>query len=143
MADAKGNAYENAILLLIFNATTFDGMAEDDTTSPVTDLSVALHTSSPGEAGDQTTNEISYTGYARVDVPRDNTGWTVTGNEVSPVNPIEFGIMTAGAGGTVTHFSVGTGVSDFLLYYGTVTPNITVVNGVVPRLSTDTVIREL
>lgn len=143
MADAKGNTFENDILKLIFNATPIADLADDDQTSPVTDLTVALHTASPGETGDQTTNEISYTGYARVSVPRDNTGWTVTANEVNPVDPIEFGLMTAGAGGTVTHFSVGTGVGDKMLYYGTVSPNLSVVNGVVPRLSTSTVIREL
>lgn len=143
MADAKGNAFENDILLLIFNGTTIADLAENDSTSPVTDLSVALHTADPGEAGDQTTSEIAYTGYARVDVVRSNLGWTVTANEVNPVDPIEFPIMTGGAGGTATFFSVGTGVSDKLLYRGAITPNITVVNGVIPRLGTDTVIREL
>lgn len=143
MADAKGNTFENDLLKLIFNADAIADLADDDQTSPVTDLTVALHTADPGEAGDQTTNEIAYTDYARVAVPRDNTGWTVSGNEVNPVDPIEFPQMSGGAGGTATHFSIGTGVGDKLLYRGAITPNITVVTGVIPRLSTDTVIREL
>jgi hypothetical protein len=139
---SKSDTHENALLLLIFNAVTYEGIAEDDSTYPVTDLIVALHTSSPDESGDQSTNEISYTGYSRVAVTRDNTGWTVSGNSVSPAAAIEFGQMSGGAGGTVTHFSVGTGVSNEMLYYGTVTPNIVVTNGVIPRLTTASTITE-
>jgi hypothetical protein len=52
--------------------------------------------------------------------------------------------MTAGAGGTVTHFIVGSASSSTgkLLYSGTVTPNISVVNGVIPRLTTASAITE-
>lgn len=42
---------------------------------------VSLHTGDPGEAGDQTTNEATYAGYARVAVARDSGGWTVTGSQ--------------------------------------------------------------
>ena len=40
---------------------------------------VSLHTSDPGEAGDQSTNEIAYTGYARVAVARTSGVFIVTG----------------------------------------------------------------
>jgi hypothetical protein len=139
---SKGNTYENDILKLIFNATAIADLAQDDATSPATTLTVALHTNDPGEGGDQTTNEISYTGYARVAVARTTGGWTVTANSVSPVAAITFGEMTAGAGGTVSHFSVGTGVGNKLLYSGTVTPNIVVTNGVIPQLTTASAITE-
>ena len=46
------------------------------------------------------------------------------------------------AGGAITHFSVGTGVSSKLLYSGTVTPNITMAVGVIPRLKTTSTITE-
>lgn len=142
MSDAKGNTFENDILKLIFQAIGIADLADNDATSPATTLTVALHTADPGEAGNQSTNEISYTGYARVAVARTAGGWTVTNNSVSPVNPIDFGVMTGGAGGVVTHFSVGTGVGNKLLYKGTVTPNINVVTGVLPRLTTATAIIE-
>jgi hypothetical protein len=131
---------ENALLLLLFNATTFADVAENDTTSPAANITVALHTGDPGEGGTQSTSEIAYTGYARVSVARSGAGWTVTAASVSPAAAITFGEMTAGAGGTVTHFSVGTGVSNFMLFSGTVTPNIAVVNGVIPQLTTATAI---
>jgi hypothetical protein len=142
MADSKSNVFENDVLKLVFNATPIPDLADNDATSPCTNLSVALHTADPGETGDQTTSEIAYTGYGRVNVPRTTGGWTVTGNSVSPVANIDFGVMTAGAGGTVMYFSVGTGAANKMLYRGTVTPNINVVNGVLPRLTTATAIIE-
>lgn len=139
---SKGNTFENDFLKLIFNATGIADLADNDATSPATVLTVALHTADPGEAGDQTTSEIAYTGYARISVARTSGGWTVTANSVSPVANIDFGEMTGGAGGTVTHFSVGTGVANKLLYSGTVTPNIVVATGVIPRLKTTSTITE-
>ena len=139
---SKGDTYENDILKLIFNATAIADLAEDDPTSPATTLTVALHTSDPGETGTQATNETAYTGYARVAVARTTGGWTVTGNSVGPAANIDFGECTASAGGPITHFSVGTGVSNKLLYYGTVTPNITMAVSVIPRLKTTSTITE-
>lgn len=139
---SKGNTFENDLLLLIFNATTINDLAENDTTSPATNLTVALHTADPGEAGTQATSETAYTGYARVSVARTSGGWTVTGNSVSPAANIDFGECTASPGAAITHFSVGTGVSNKLLYSGTVTPNITMAVGVIPRLKTTSTITE-
>lgn len=103
----KSNTFRNDILRLIFNATAIANLADNAAASPLTNLPVALHTADPGGAGDQTTSEIAYTGYARVNVARTTGGWTVTGNSVSPVAAIQFDEMTAGAGGLATHFSVG------------------------------------
>ena len=139
---SKGNNLETDLLALIFNATAIPELAENDSTTPATTLTVALHTSDPGEAGDQTTNEIAYTGYARIAVARTSGGWTISGNSVTPVAAITFGEMTGGAGGTVTHFSIGTGTGDELLYSGTVTPNIVVTAGVIPELTTASAITE-
>jgi len=139
---SKGNTYEDDILKLIFNATAIADLADNDATSPATTLTVALHTADPGEAGSQLTNETAYTGYARVAVARTTGGWTVSGGSVSPVANIDFGECTASPGAAITHFSVGTGVSNKLLYSGTVTPNITMAVGVIPRLKTTSTITE-
>ncbi len=144
---SKSNACETDLLKLLFNNTTWAGVG--DTTGIVGSgaagsLFISLHTSDPGEAGDQTTNEISYTGYARVAVARTSGGWTISGNSVSPASTVSFGQMTAGAGGTVTHWGVGKSSSGAgeLLYSGTVSPNISVANGVTPQLTTSTAITE-
>jgi hypothetical protein len=57
---------------------------------------------------------------------------------------IDFTVSSGGTGGTVTHFGVGTASSSTgkLLYKGTVTPNIVVSSGVIPRLTTATAITE-
>lgn len=138
---SKSNTMENDMLDLYFTAVTHADLAENDTTSPATNITVALHTADPGEAGTQATSEVVYTGYARVSVARTAGGWTVTANSVSPVANITFGTSTTGPT-TVTHFSVGTGVSNYMMYSGTVTPNIVVNNGVTPILTTATAITE-
>jgi hypothetical protein len=140
---SKSNAFETDILELIFNATALADLAENDTTSPATNLYVSLHTADPGEAGVANTNETTYTSYARVAVARTAGGWTVTGNSVSPVAAITFPACTAGTA-TITHFgvSVGSSGATYLIYSGTVTPNISVSTGVTPQLTTATAITE-
>ena len=140
---SKGNTFENDLMKLIFNATAIANIADNAGTSPLTNLEYALHTADPGEAGDQTTSEATYTSYARVPVARTSGGHTVTNNSVSPAANIDFPAGTGGSG-TVTHFSVGTDHTGTgkILYSGTVTPNIVTGNGVTPRLTTATAITE-
>jgi hypothetical protein len=140
---SKGNTFENDLLKLIFNATAIANMADNAASSPLTNLYVSLHTADPGEAGDQTTSEATYTSYARVAVARTSGGWTVTANSVSPAASIDFPAATGGTN-TITHWAVGTAVSGAgkLLYSGTVTPNIAVSSGVTPRLTTASTITE-
>lgn len=140
----KGDTFENDILKLIFNATAVANMADNAASSPLTNLYVSLHTADPGDAGNQTTSETAYTGYARVAVARTTGGWTVTGNSVSPVANIDFGACTASPGAAITHWAVGTAASSTgkLLYAGTVTPNITMATSVIPRLTTASTVTE-
>lgn len=141
---SKSNALENDILELLFNAVAIADLAENDTTSPATNLYVSLHTADPGEAGNQSTNETAYTGYARIAVARTSGGWVVTGSSLSPAANIDFGECTASPGSPITHFGVGTGSSGagYLMYSGTVTPNITMAVGVIPRLKSTSTITE-
>jgi hypothetical protein len=141
---SKSDTFENDWLKLIFNATAIANIADNAATSALTNLYVSLHTADPGEAGNQSTSEISYTGYARVAVARSSGGWTVTGNSVSPAANIDFGAMTAGAGGTATFFAIGTASSGTgkILYSGALSPSIVVANGVTPRILTTTTITE-
>jgi hypothetical protein len=140
---SKSNTFENDWLKLIFNATAIANLADNAASSPLTNLYVSLHTADPGEAGNQSTSEISYTSYARVAVARTSGGWTVTNNSVSPVANIDFPAATGGSG-TVTYFGVGSASSGtgVLYYSGTVTPSISVTSGVTPRLTTASTITE-
>jgi len=140
---SKGNTFENDLLKLIFNATAIANIADNAASSPLTNLYVSLHTADVGEAGDQTTNEIAYTSYARVAVARTSGGWTVTNNSVSPAADITFPAGTGGSG-TATHWAVGTAASGAgkVLYKGTITPNIVCGNGVTPKLTTASTVTE-
>lgn len=140
---AKGNTFENDLLGLIFNGDAIANLADNAATSPLTNLYVSLHTSSPGEAGNQATNEATYTSYARVAVARTSGAWTVTANSVSPAAAITFPTATGGTE-TITHAAIGTDASGAgkLLYYGAISPNISVTTGVAPSLTTATAITE-
>lgn len=141
----KSDAFETDLLRLIFNGTAIANLADNAASSPLTSLYVALHTADPGEAGTQSTNEISYTGYARVAVTRGSGAFTVTGNSVSPASVINFGMRTdTGASVTATHFSIGVAASGATkyLYAGALSPTITITQNVTPQLGTGTAITE-
>lgn len=140
---SKSNGLETDILELLFNGTAIADLAENDATSPATSLYVSLHSADPGETGDQTTSECAYTSYARVAVTRDGSNWTVSGNSVTPAATISFPAAT-GSTCTVTYFGIGTASSGagYLMYKGTVTPNISVSSGVTPKLTTATSVSE-
>ena len=138
---SKSDAFETALLSLIFNGTAIADIAEDDSSSPATTLTVSLHTGDPGEAGDMSTSEATYTSYARQTVARTSGGWTVTGNSVSPVASIEFPASTGGSE-TLTHWGVGSGAGDDLMYSGSFSPSIVISNGVAPRITSTSTITE-
>lgn len=140
----KSAAFENDVLKLIFNGTSIANVADNAATSPLGNLYVALHTADPTDAGTQSSNEISYTGYARVGVARSSSGWTVTASSVSPTANIDFGAMTGGTGGVVTFWSIGALSSGAgkILYSGAVAPSITVAVGVTPRIGTGSTVTE-
>lgn len=133
---SKTNTAENAILLLVFNATTWNGLAENDTTSPNTDLYVSLHTGDPGEAGAQNTSEATYGSYARVAVVRTGSGWTVSGNTVTNAALVQFPQCSSGSE-TITHVGVGLGSSGstVLLYKGALSASLAVSSGIQPQFA--------
>lgn len=141
---SKSNFLENAYLALLFNATTFNGVAENDTTTPNTSFYLALHTADPTDAGTQDAFELTVAGYSRKAVTRDSGGFTVSGNQVTLTTDNDFTACTGGGPETATHWSVGlasAGATE-ILYSGTITPNLVVQNGVTPRLTTATQITE-
>lgn len=143
-AGTASNSFENSILELVFKNTDFANIGDAaglQNSATAGSLYFSLHTADPGEAGDQTTNEIAYTSYARVAVARSGAGFTVTTNSVSPAATVTFPAGTGGSG-TATHFGVGTASSGagVLLFSGTITPNIVCGNGVTPTLTTATAI---
>ncbi len=144
---SKSNYLENALLNLIFRATAIANLADNAAASPLTSLYWSLHTSDPGEAGVQNTNETTYGLYARQAVAR-STGMSVSSAGVtSPVANVVFPAANSPTLPTVqsiTHFGIGQAVSGAtnLFYSGTVTPNINVSVGVQPILTTASTVSE-
>lgn len=136
---SKGNTFENELLLLIFNNTNIANIGDATglraSTAPGS-LFLALHTADPGEAGDQTTSEVAYTGYARVGVARSGAGFVVTANSVSPVANVDFGACTA-LPATYAYWSIGVAASGAskILYKGVIGANL----GGFTALATDTI----
>ena len=130
---SKSNTLENQVIALLFNGTALPWSNAN--------LFVALHTADPGEAGDQTTSEATYTGYARVSVSRDGAGWTVSGNQASNTAEITFPECTGGSN-TLTHFSVGlvTSGASQILYKGALTASLAISNLITPRFPVGTLI---
>lgn len=136
---------ETAILKLAYQAVAWANYADNAAGTPQTNVGVALHTADPGETGNSSTSEVTYTGYLRVNVARTTGGWSVTGGSCSPVAIISYAAGTGGSG-VVTHFSTSksnaappTGAQD-ILWSGTVTPNINTGNGVTPQLTVSSTI---
>ena len=127
---SKANATENDLLAKIFKATALPWDA-------ITDIYIALHTADPGEAGDQTTSEATYTSYDRVAVVRSGSGWTVVGNAASNAGLIQFPQCTGGSN-TITHVSVGTADAPSagqILYSGALNSPLSVSNLIQPQFA--------
>lgn len=144
---SKSNTFENDLMLLLFNNTAITDVGDAGglrATASAGSLWYSLHTADPGEAGTAVTSETAYTGYARVAAARSSGGFTVTGNSVSPPANVDFGECTASAGGALTYFGIVNTSSGAgkLLYSGTLTPNITMAVGVIPRIKSTSTITE-
>lgn len=144
---SKSNTFENDMLLLVFNNVAIANIGDAAGilgSTAAGNLYWTICTADPGEVGTAVTNETAYTGYARVAAPRSTAGFTVTGNSVSPPANVDFPECTALPGGAITHFGIVNTASGAgkLLYKGTMTPNITMAVGTIPRIKTTSTITE-
>lgn len=141
---SKGDTFENDILKLIFNATPIANIADNAASSPLTNLYLSLHSADPGEAGTEATNEVTYSGYARAAVPRNSTGFTVSGNSTTLTSAVNFP-ASSGGGSNASHFAVGVASAGAtkILYKGALSASIPcATSGVTPQLGTGTTITE-
>lgn len=132
-------ATAEAILKLYFNATAIANVADNAASSPIADTYVSLHTDDPGPAGTQATNEVAYSGYARIAVARTSSGWTVTLNSASPAASITFATPTTGS--SIANFwavgdsATGAGICRFS---GPIRPGLILGSSIPPVLSSAT-----
>lgn len=85
-------------------------------------LYLSLHTGTIGAGGDQTTNEVAYTGYARVAMVRTSSGLfsAAASGTTDSDSVVQFGNPTGGSFPiTITHFAIGensSGPGTVILY---------------------------
>lgn len=133
----KSTATCNSLLALIFNATTWNLIAENDSSSPATNLYLSLHTASPGVGNDQTTNEAAYTNYARIPVARTTGGWDVPSGGATANAALAQFAQCGVTGATITHAAIGTAASGAgtVLYAGALSSSLAVANGIQPQFA--------
>jgi hypothetical protein len=97
---------------------------------------ISLHSADPGEAGNQSTSEIAYTGYARVAVARTAGGFTLTTATISNTALVQFAQCTGGTA-TASHFGIGTDLSGNgnLIFKGALTSSLSISNGIQPQFA--------
>src|SRR4029079_15188491 len=109
-AMSMSNSLETGLLNLILVNGNFANVGDATGlrgSSTAGNLYCSLHTSDPGEAGSQTTNETSYTNYGRIAATRDTSGFTVSGASGSNAAAVTFAQCGA-TGATITHVGLGT-----------------------------------
>ena len=133
------NTAENAIIDLIFNNTDFANVGDAGGllgSATAGSLYVSLHTSDPGETGDQTTNECAYTSYSRVAVARTSGGFTVSADTATNTAAVTFPAATGGSE-TATHFGIGTASSGsgILIMSGALSASLAISSGITPEFA--------
>jgi hypothetical protein len=125
----KTTAFANAFLAYIFNDTAIPWEAATSS------FYVSLHTASPGVAGTQATNEVSYSGYTREALARTNVDFTVSTNTATNATLVEFP-QNPGSDVTITHVGIGTDASGAgnLIFFAALTSPVIVETSFVPRI---------
>lgn len=125
---SKSNQTENDVLAAFLKGVSPGWMANPN-------VYVALHTADPGEAGNQSTSEATYTNYARQTMIRAS-GWTDGGSTFTNAALIQFP-QCGVTGNTITHVSIGelsTGTGQ-IFYSGALNSPLTVANLIQPQFA--------
>ncbi len=138
---SKNNVTENDLVKFYANNVAMPSYGSN--------LYVHLHTADPGEAGTSSTNEATYTSYARVTTLRDNTAWTICDSDGTPnangscfknAAEVTFPECTGVADDEIqTHASLCDNAGQ-ILYSGALTAPIRITNLITPRFPAGTMI---
>ena len=138
MAGSKKDAFETALLQLIFNNTNLASIGDSTGlrgSATAGNFFIALYTAAPSDSAQGT--ETVYTNYARVAVARNSGGWTISGNNASNTAAITFAQCGA-TGATLVAFSINKGdveTTDDAIYWGDLTSNLAVSSGITPEFA--------
>jgi hypothetical protein len=127
----------NSIVHLMYRAAAWANVADNASSSPLTNTYVALHTSNLAAAtNSQAENETSYTNYARVAVAR-STGWDAASGGATANSALMQFPQCGASGATLTHVSTGVGSSGAtaVWHYGALNSSLAVANGITPQFA--------
>jgi hypothetical protein len=146
---AKSTDTCNSLLALVFNATTWTGMAENDTGTPLTNLWIALYTT-PGPSGTwiATDSEVTtgaYSGYIRYPTLRSTaaSGWNApTGGYTKNKTLAQFPECQGGTGAAITHVAIVTTASGSgaVLYAGELSSPRSISAGIQPQFAAEALV---
>lgn len=139
----KSNTTKNDVIKFMFHGTAMPSYGAT--------LEINFHVSpGPGDAGDNTTNVATYTGYLPEVVARDNTVWQLCDSDGTPnangrcVKNISDIILEECTGvsddQTLTHGSISVVSTGQNLYYGALTASVRVTYQDTPRIPAGTAI---
>lgn len=123
---SMSNTCENKVLKSLLQGTDIDFRVGAN-------LYLALFTADPTEEG-SFTNEATYTGYARVSMPKASS-WTDGGSTFINANLVQFPQCTAGSN-TITHFALCTSASGGeVVVSGSLNASLNISSGIQPQFS--------
>jgi hypothetical protein len=139
----KSTATCNSILALMYNATTWANVAINATSSPLTNVEIALHTGALTASNDaQTDNETVYSNYVRVPKERTSSGWTVpSGGATKNEGQVQFA-QCGVTGATLTYVSTGTAHTStgHVWHYGELNSPLIISAGITPLFADETLV---
>lgn len=133
----KSTSTSNSVLALVFNATAWADLAENDSSAPATSLYVRLHTGALAAGDPGNTNEATYGAYAPVAVVRTTSGWAVPAAGLTDnVAAILFDECTSGSN-AISHVSINKAASGTgaCLYSGALSATRTITAGIRPQFA--------
>ena len=97
---------------------------------------IALHTADPANAGNQSTSEATYVGYARVAVTAATGFTSAAAGSSSNTGLIQFPQCTGGTN-VITHVSIGTASTGAgqIIYRGALNASLSVANLIQPQFA--------
>ena len=141
--------FSYGLLQLLFQGVSSNttNIAVNSTLGTNASLWLSLHTAAPS-SNTQSTSEAAYTGYTRVSIVRGSSAGAFTATQatsagatssISPNATISFPAATAGSE-TETYFGIGlsSAGAGTLMLSGSISPTLSVANGVTPQLTTGT-----
>lgn len=140
----KSTSVCNSILALMYNATAWANVADNASSSPLTNVYVSLHTGALTPAtGTQSDQETSYTDYVRVAKARTTGGWTApSGGATENEGQIQFA-QCGVSGAVLTYVATGTvasGSAGIAWHYGSLNSPLTVSSGITPIFADGTLV---